>query len=84
LKTLITRHNGNAAKKQKAESMIKKKLANIAGFILLAMGLIGMILPVIPGIPLLIAGAALLGADHVAVRPFTHLLDRLKSGWRQH
>jgi uncharacterized membrane protein YbaN (DUF454 family) len=68
---------------EEQESMIKKKLGNIAGFILLGLGLIGMILPIIPGIPLLIAGAALLGADHLAVRPFSRLLDRLKTGWRQ-
>jgi uncharacterized membrane protein YbaN (DUF454 family) len=63
--------------------MIKKRLASIAGFTCLGLGLIGIVLPLIPGIPLLIAGSAILGTDHVAVRPFSRLLEYLKRGWRK-
>jgi uncharacterized membrane protein YbaN (DUF454 family) len=41
-----------------------------AGVTLIGLGLLGLLLPVLPGIPLLLAGAALLGANHPWVRPF--------------
>ena len=42
----------------------------VAGHLLLAVGLVGLVLPIIPGIPLLVAGAALLGPKNPIVRPF--------------
>lgn len=42
----------------------------IAGMLLIGLGLVGTVLPVIPGIPLLLAGVALLGTNHPWVRPF--------------
>lgn len=39
-----------------------------AGIALIVVGLAGLILPVIPGIPLLVAGLALVAPDHPAVR----------------
>jgi hypothetical protein len=57
---------------------VRKRLRQVAGYALLVLGAMGIVFPMLPGIPLLIAGAALLGSDHPAVRP---LLDRLK-GWR--
>jgi hypothetical protein len=39
------------------------------GIALIASGIAGILLPVIPGIPLLAAGVALLGTDHALVRP---------------
>jgi uncharacterized membrane protein YbaN (DUF454 family) len=50
-----------------------------AGVTLIALGVIGMLLPVLPGIPLLIAGMALVAPDHPAIR---RLRERLKR-WRQ-
>ncbi len=41
----------------------------IAGVPLIGLGLVGLLVPVIPGIPLLLAGVALLGTDHPWVRP---------------
>jgi uncharacterized protein YqgC (DUF456 family) len=40
------------------------------GLALIGMGLLGIFVPVVPGIPLLIAGVALMGANHPWVRPF--------------
>jgi uncharacterized membrane protein YbaN (DUF454 family) len=55
-----------------------RMLAVTAGFGLLAVGVLGMLLPIIPGIPFLILGAALIGKDHPLIRPF---VDRI-SRWR--
>jgi uncharacterized membrane protein YbaN (DUF454 family) len=43
-------------------------LRQAGGVALIVVGIIGCILPVMPGIPFLIAGAAMLGTDHVLVR----------------
>jgi uncharacterized membrane protein YbaN (DUF454 family) len=53
-------------------------LAVTAGFGLLAVGVLGTLLPIIPGIPFLILGAALIGKDHPLIRPFAERIDR----WR--
>jgi hypothetical protein len=50
------------------------------GIVLIAFGVLGLVLPIVPGIPLLIAGVALLGPKHPLIRP---LADRL-ARWRQH
>lgn len=42
----------------------------VAGVILIGVGLVGLLLPILPGIPLLLAGVALLGSRHPWVRPF--------------
>lgn len=49
----------------------------IAGYLCLATGVAGLALPLLPGIPLLIAGLALLGPEHQILR----LLSRWKL-WR--
>jgi uncharacterized membrane protein YbaN (DUF454 family) len=51
----------------------------IAGVLLIGLGLVGMLVPVLPGIPLLVAGVTLLGSNHPWVRP---LLARLRL-WRR-
>jgi hypothetical protein len=56
-----------------------RQLQTVAGFALIIAGLIGMVLPIIPGIPMLIAGAALLGSEHPLVRPFARRFER----WRK-
>jgi uncharacterized membrane protein YbaN (DUF454 family) len=43
---------------------------------LLALGVLGMVLPIMPGIPFLVAGAAILGPGHWLIRPFA---ERLKN-----
>ncbi|HEY7911539.1 MAG TPA: hypothetical protein VIG62_06470 [Blastocatellia bacterium] len=53
-------------------------LAVTAGFGLLAVGVLGTLLPIIPGIPFLILGAALIGKDHPLIRPFAERIER----WR--
>ena len=40
----------------------------VAGFVFIVAGLIAMPVPVIPGIPLIAAGVAMLGSDHTLVR----------------
>jgi len=42
-----------------------------AGIALLIVGVAGLVLPLIPGVPLLIAGAAILGPRHPIIRPFS-------------
>jgi uncharacterized protein len=62
------------------------RLREVAGFILLIAGLIGCLLPVIPGSPMVIAGLALLGVDHPKIRSTMQLLEQwselLSSKWR--
>ncbi len=53
-------------------------LRHVLGWTLLAGGVAGILLPVIPGIPLLIAAAAVLGSDHFLIRPWKKHFDR----WR--
>ncbi len=38
------------------------------GLILIAVGVLAIPIPVIPGIPLIVAGAAMLGSDHPLIR----------------
>ena len=38
------------------------------GIVLIAAGVLAMPIPVIPGIPLIVAGAAMLGSDHPLIR----------------
>jgi len=44
------------------------RLREISGLALVAVGVAGCLLPIIPGIALIVAGAAILGTDHVLVR----------------
>ena len=50
---------------------MKRSIRVVAGMVLLVVGVAGLVLPILPGIPLMIAGLALLGSDHplhVAIR----------------
>lgn len=58
---------------------MRKTGRRILGMTLIAAGVVGMLLPILPGIPLLLAGVALVGSDHPWVRP---LGARLRA-WRQ-
>ncbi|HEY7141864.1 MAG TPA: hypothetical protein VIE44_17330 [Methylomirabilota bacterium] len=55
----------------------------IGGILLLGLGLLGLVVPVIPGVPLLLAGAALMGKDHPLVRPVVGNLRQLRARWRR-
>ena len=56
---------------------------SVGGVLLLAVGLLGLVFPVIPGIPLLLAGVAVLGRDHPLVRPALNWLGQLREKWRR-
>lgn len=56
-----------------------RTIRTVVGMALLGLGLVGMVLPVLPGIPFLLAGVALLGTNHPWVRPF---MARLRL-WRR-
>ncbi len=60
-----------------------KAIRLILGVILLAAGLVGMLLPIIPGIPLLLAGVALLGSNHPWIRPFTARVRAWRRKWKK-
>jgi hypothetical protein len=51
----------------------------VAGVLLIVVGILGTLLPVIPGVPLLIAGVALIGPKHPLIRPFVERFER----WRE-
>ncbi len=53
------------------------------GLTLIGLGLIGMLVPVIPGIPLLIAGVALVGTNHPWIRPFMARLRAWRRKWKR-
>jgi uncharacterized membrane protein YbaN (DUF454 family) len=55
----------------------------ILGVTLLAAGVLGMILPIIPGIPLLLAGVALLGTNHPWVRPLMVRFRLWRRKWKR-
>lgn len=50
----------------------------VGGYVLLVIGVAGCLLPLLPGIPFLVAGAAILGWDHWAVRPWAKYFRRKK------
>lgn len=56
-----------------------RKVRAVTGRALLGLGVIGVLVPIIPGLPFFIAGVALLGPDHPLVR---RLRGRLKE-WRR-
>jgi hypothetical protein len=54
-------------------------LRNVFGFLLIAVGLIGVPIPIVPGLPLIAAGVALLGCEHPLIRSCRTWLQ--KQGW---
>ena len=52
------------------------------GIVLIAAGVLAIPIPVIPGIPLIVAGAAMLGSDHPLVRSCRRWLQE-RGIWRQ-
>jgi hypothetical protein len=54
-------------------------LRNAFGLLLIAVGLIAIPIPIVPGFPLIVAGAALVDRDHLVVRFCWTWLQR--QGW---
>lgn len=48
------------------------------GLFLIVVGLLGLLLPIMPGLPFLIAGIAMIGVDHPLLRPFRRFLARVR------
>jgi uncharacterized membrane protein YbaN (DUF454 family) len=57
---------------------VKRRIRLIGGFTLIGLGVLGTLLPIIPGVPLVFAGLALVGSDHPAIRRLRERLNR----WR--
>ena len=55
-----------------------RRFREAAGIALLIAGMVGMVLPALPGTPLLLAGVAVLGPSHPRVRSWMSRLER----WR--
>jgi uncharacterized membrane protein YbaN (DUF454 family) len=53
------------------------------GYALLVAGVAGVLLPIVPGTPFLIAAIALLGSDHPVIRPWKERIDRLINKTRE-
>jgi hypothetical protein len=64
-------------------SPIVAGVRSIGGVLLVVVGLLGLVFPVIPGVPLLLAGAALLGPQHPLVRPLVGWFRRIRRSWRR-
>jgi uncharacterized membrane protein YbaN (DUF454 family) len=47
------------------------------GYVLLVAGVVGVLIPIIPGTPFLIAAVAVLGSKHPVIRPWKERVDRL-------
>ena len=59
-----------------------KYVRSIGGVLLIVAGLLGLVFPVIPGVPLLLAGVSVLGWNHPLVRPAVAWLKRGREAWR--
>lgn len=64
---------------------MRHKVRTVTGLTLIALGVIGILLPIIPGVPLFIVGVALVGANHPWVRPIRVRLRawRRKLRWKE-
>jgi hypothetical protein len=60
------------------ENDLRRHLKVVGGCALIFLGLLGMVLPIIPGIPILVAGVAILGTDHPIIRPFARRFEQLR------
>jgi uncharacterized protein YqgC (DUF456 family) len=50
----------------------------IIGYTLLAAGIAGLVLPVVPGVVLILIGLRFLGSDHALARPVMGWIGRLR------
>jgi uncharacterized membrane protein YbaN (DUF454 family) len=58
-------------------------LRPVGGLLLIVIGLAGLVVPVIPGILLMMAGVAVLGRDHPLISPVLDWLRRHREAWRK-
>ena len=58
---------------------MQPELRNLCGIGLIVIGAIAMPLPILPGIPIVLAGAAILGHDHPLVRPFSEWVRKRRT-----
>ena len=56
----------------------KKVARQVAAYASLTLGVAGLALPILPGIPFLILGVSLLGRDHPIAKPIFRLIDRAR------
>ena len=56
--------------------MVRRSIRTGTGLVLVVVGLAGLVLPIVPGIPILIVGLALLGTDHPVRVAITRRLQR--------
>jgi hypothetical protein len=68
---------------RKPRSPILQGVRSVGGVLLVVVGLLGLVLPVIPGVPLLMAGVAVLGPQHPVVRPLVGWFRRARRSWRR-
>jgi len=60
------------------------RLRDMTGLFLLGIGLVGRLLPVIPGVPFLLGAVALLGPSHPWIQPWAKRILELRSLTRKH
>ena len=58
--------------------LVLQKIKVIVGIALCAVGIAGTLVPIIPGVPILLAGLALTGTDHPLVRSLKDRWHRLR------
>jgi hypothetical protein len=59
-----------------AKIRLNKQMRVIAGYLCILIGIAGVLLPIVPGIPFFFLAAHLLGWDHWLIKPFA---DRLRA-----
>lgn len=60
--------------------LVWQKVKVILGLVLCVIGIAGTLIPVIPGVPIILGGVALMGADHSLVRGLKERLKRWRDG----
>lgn len=55
---------------------MNKGFRELSGFILIGIGLLGFLIPIMPSVPLIVAGIALVGADNPKLQP---ILEKIKT-----
>lgn len=71
------------AERSKGRNPTLTRVRSIGGVVLVVVGLFGLVLPIIPGVPLLMAGVAVLGREHPLIRPALGWLRRRRQAWRE-
>jgi hypothetical protein len=62
------------------DSLTRGRWKAATGYVCLAIGVAGCLLPILPGIPFLLVGLKLLGPDHPVIRPFLGMLAKYRPG----